>query len=280
MKKNNFLIEKPAVLLNDFLKNYQELYDIDLNVSNALIKDTILYYNKGGVPPSYVKILQEIWYKSLKKSFWHPDYSVYNDRYYFTDLWACFHLYSRKYLMSIMKNNSYYKGKSIYDLVKKSKTVVDLGCGIGYTTAMLSQMFPDAKILGTNLKTTEQYKFCKKISKMYNFKINESINELKNPVDLIFASEYYEHIYNAPINLYYTLKNYKPKYLLLANSFNTYSVGHFKKYLYRPNINKPMREFISEKQASKIFNNVLISMGYEKKKTNLWNNKPNLWVKK
>lgn len=280
MKKNNFLIEKPNALLIDFLKNYQELYDIDLNVSMALIKDTTYYYNQGGKAPEYVNILQKIWYKSLKKSFWHPDYSVYNDRYYFTDLWTCFHLYSRKYLMSIMKNNSYYKNKSIYDLIKKSNRIIDLGCGIGYTTAMLTQMFPHAKIFGTNLKITEQYKFCKKISKIYDFKLIESINELKNPVDLIFASEYYEHIYDAPIELYRTLKKYKPKYLLLANSFNTYSVGHFTDYLYRKDINLPERTLVSEKNISKIFNNVLISMGYEKKKTKLWNNKPNLWVKK
>ena len=280
MKKNNFLIQTPSALLKDFIDNYQELYNINLNVSLGLIKDTVHYYNKGGRPPEYVKILQSCWYKSLKKSFWHPDYSVYNDEYYFTDLWACFHLYSRKYLMSIMKKNSYYKNKSIYARIEKSKRIVDLGCGIGYTTAMLKQMYPNAEVFGTNLKDTEQYKFCEKISEIYNFKIIESINELNKPIDLIFASEYFEHIYNAPIELYRTLKKYKPKYLLLANSFNTYSVGHFTAYLYRENINSPERSFASEKNISKIFNNVLIDCGYEKKKTNLWNNKPNFWIKK
>ena len=43
------------------------------------------------------------WYDSAEKGAF--DYSIYEDKYYFaTDLWPCFVLYSRKYILSIKKN--------------------------------------------------------------------------------------------------------------------------------------------------------------------------------
>ena len=272
MKKNNLLIEKPNQLLDDFLYNYKELFDIDVEFSKKLIKDCFLYYTKKRVKPKYLKKIMNKWYKSLESSS-GPDYSIYNDKYYFaTDLWPCFVLYSRKYILKMLKNNT------IMEKINKSDTIIDLGCGFGYSTAMIKQAFPNKEVIGTNLKDTDQYRFCEKMSQIYNFKIVNSEYDINNNIDFIFASEYFEHIFDAPINIENLLNHLNPKYLLLANTFNQESVGHFNIYSYK-NCDSNKIELIKNSNASRAFNSVLKNNGYAKIKTGLWNDRPNFWNK-
>ena len=67
------------------------------------------------------------------------------------------------------------------------KTIVDAGCGFAFTTGQLKEMFPDAKVTGTNLQGTWQYGYGKKLGLTHNFDIVPEITTLKD-VDLIFAS--------------------------------------------------------------------------------------------
>ena len=67
----------------------------------------------------------------------------------------------------------------------KPKTVLDLGCGFGYTTAALKEIYPRAEVIGTNLRGTSQYKVSSAIGKQRNFSVKDSIPK----ADLIFASE-------------------------------------------------------------------------------------------
>jgi hypothetical protein len=63
-----------------------------------------------------------------------------------------------------------------------------------------------------------------------------------------------------------------PKYLLIANSFNSISIGHFNAY-------KHNNDLINAKDMSRLFNNTLRDCGYIKVKTGLWNNRPSYWKK-
>jgi hypothetical protein len=93
----------------------------------------------------------------------------------------------------------------------------------------------------------------------------------EDQIDVVFASEYFEHIQNPIDHLNELIVMYAPKYFIICNAFNTRSIGHFNYY---------ERGTIEEEKISKIFNNKLKSYGYEKIKTTLFNNKPNVWVKK
>jgi len=278
MKKNNLLNEKPKALLKDFINNYKSLYEVDEEFSLKLINKCIKHYQNKSKQPLYLKNLMKKWYDGLDKVEKNIvedfNYSVYNDRYYFaTDLWPCFVLYSRKYILGVLKN------ETIYNQIKKCNSIIDLGCGLGYSTAMLKQAFPNKEIIGTNLEDTEQYSFCEKMSNMYNFKIIESEQKINKNIDVVFASEYFEHIFDAPINIQRLIEKIKPKFLLLANTFSQKSVGHFNYYEYR-NYDAKLLQFVDNKKTSKIFNNVLKRLGYELVKTGMWNNRPNFWRKK
>jgi trans-aconitate methyltransferase len=209
------------------------------------------------------------WYDSAEKGVF--DYSIYGDKYYFaTDLWPCFVLYSRKYILSIKKNIE------IFNAIFNSESIIDLGCGIGYSTAMLKQLFPEKEIIGTNIKDTEQYGFCVEMGEVYNFKVIESEYNITKRIDVVFASEYFEHIFDAPNNIEKLINHLKPKYLLLANTFGQKSVGHFNYYKLNDCYGSAPQLAESIK-VSRIFNNVLKKAGYTQIKTGLWNNRPNFW---
>lgn len=271
--KYNLLEEKPKNILNEFLESYNKLYEIDLDKAKKIIKETSQFYNGKISIPCYTKELQDQWYNSLNTS--KIDYSVYRDRYYFTDIWVCWCMYSRKYILSIKKE------ESIFDYFQKNvNSIVDLGCGLGYSTAMLKQMFPHCKVYGTNIVPSPQWAFGYTLSKIYDFEMYGDEKSIGHSVDLVFASEYFEHIEDANDNVESLIKTLNPKCLFLANSFNTTSLGHFLQYKEKTNSDEVSNySYYDQKIASKKFNQKLKDLNYRTVKTKLWNNKPRLWIK-
>ena len=218
---------------------------------------------------SRLKALEGRWYRSLSGQAL-PDYSVYNDPFYICDIWLCWTTYSRKGLLSI-RNDKSLVSKSIVSLIGDNKTIVDLGCGFGYTTAGLKELFKNSRVFGTNLKTSYQFNIAKDIGDKRGFEVIENTDNLPK-IDVVFASEYFEHIMNPIEHMYKILKK-NPKYLIIANGFNGMAIGHFNYY-----------EHIGKKYSASnmniMFNKSLKMLGYEKIKTKIWNNRPAFWIKK
>ena len=131
-------------------------------------------------------------------------------------------------------------------------------------------MFPEAIVYGTNLKDTIQYEFATDYGKEYNFKIIPNLKEIKN-IDLVFASEYFEHILNPIDHLIEVLYYSNTKNLIIANSFNTKSIGHFNEY-------QVADKTVPASKLSRIFNSELRNQGWNQIKTEIWNNKPAYWT--
>ena len=278
--------------LNEFLVDYKAIHDeIDIIVAKAIIKSSIQFYKgKKDCNAPYLRNLQERWYDSLAPLYSpKPDESIYDHKYYFTDLWACWNVYSRNYVKAILKNETHFK-TPLVKFFGGVKTIFDLGCGIGYTTSALKQIFPNAKVFGVNLGSTKQFKFCKMVSEKYGWNLIDEKTMFTNNAnthDLIVALEYFEHIENALDHLEQLISEFRPQYWFIANSFNTKSVGHFTEYKSTkisspPEGNQPMIEDFTHDQSiiSRKFNDMLRDKGYEKIKTNLWNQKPTVWRKK
>ena len=73
---------------------------------------------------TYREYLESEWYHSLVIN--EPDYSIYNDEYYFTDVYVCWQMFSRWYLKSINHPNSWKPDHSISELLQNVDTVVEL----------------------------------------------------------------------------------------------------------------------------------------------------------
>lgn len=242
-----------------------------------IAQTSIKYYQNSKNVRKQIRELQELenkWYESLSTN--NPWYGVYSAPYYIADLWACWVVYSRKYLHSILSKTSMSKitehGKhffSLYSEIKNSQVICDLGCGIGLSTAALKEMFPTADVYGTNILGNQQADFAVMLSKEYDFTLIPSISKINKEIDLIFASEYFEHFYE-PIEHLREILSYAPKSLLLANAFTAISIGHFPQYMVDGVI-------IDGKKTSRIFNAELRKWGYVKINTKLWNNRPTYW---
>lgn len=263
--------------LNEFINLCKSLnMDFDVLKFESIALNTIKYINGDKEKRDELRYIQELenkWYDSIKNGF--PDYSIYDDVYYLADTWVCWKMYSREYLKSIISNKSLatkidgvYNPKSIKDEINKINKIADLGCGIGYSTATLKQEF-NCEVFGTNLKNTNQYKICEKISKLSGFNLVETLEEV-GFVDMVFASEYFEHFERPIEHLIDVIIKLNPKHILFANTFNAKSIGHFDTY-------KHYDKNFNGKEISKLFTKTLNEHGFFKVKTNCWNNRPNYY---
>jgi 2-polyprenyl-3-methyl-5-hydroxy-6-metoxy-1,4-benzoquinol methylase len=248
------------------LLRYQRYRAIDTLEAEQVIRRTIQHYGGSKLKRAESAPMQRLetqWYDSLQRGA--PDYSVYGDDEYIYDVVACFQVYSRRYLHDVQR-------RGLLDRLKTMSCIVDLGCGIGLTTAMLAQMYPSADIYGTNLPQTVQFDMAQSLGAEARFAITDDIAAIASPVDLIFASEYFEHIL-APIDhLRDVLAQLAPRALLVANSFNTRSVGHFETY-------RVDGQNMESAKVSRAFNHALRVSGYRKEDTGLWNNRPAFWTR-
>ena len=223
--------------------------------------------------------LETRWYASLSTD---PDYSVYEDPYILSDLWACWAVYSRKTLLSISSKKS-LNGRSIVDSMRDKRrygtgvrSVVDLGNGFGYTTAALKELFPDAEVCGTNFPNCLQWRYASEVGNICGFEMLSDVRE-KKVFDLVFASEYFEHI-SAPIDhLKGIIANAIPRYFVIANAFGAKAIGHFDDYLVKDGL---FYKYMTPAKTSRLFNQTLREAGYELVETNLWNNRPSFWRRK
>lgn len=263
--------------LISFIEDWSQVSVIDKNRAFTLALESIRYADRtcdyfpvDPLSPAREKPFKHVearWYKSVDLG--NPDYSIYDDQYILSDIWACWVRYSRSYLRMINDAKS-LGDTSIVDNMKDVKVIADLGNGFGYTTAALKEMFPQAKIYGTNFEGGTQWKVASINANRHGFTMVPDVSHIPERVDLVFASEYLEHIYDPVAHMIEIHKTVSPRYLILASSFGTKSIGHFDSY-----INDGKK--IDGKKMGRVFNTALRNMGYEKVKTKCWNNKPTYW---
>lgn len=268
---NSIFEEKTKDSLRSFISKWAALADINQEKAYELALRSLAYY-RGGSEKTNLRSFQELerrWYASLKRGA--PDYSVYDDPYFLSDIWACWILYSRKYLTS-MNSKKALRGRSIVEDAGEVSSAADLGCGFGYTTAGLKELFPNANVVGTNLESTCQFRLASALGVERGFSLVPSVDRLGRR-DLVFASEYFEHIENPVEHLKEVFDVCAPRFIITANSFGTTSVGHFLKYRHGDAL-------LDGKAVSRIFNGTLRSSGYEKVDTTCWNGRPAYWRKR
>lgn len=209
--------------------------------------------------------LQRQWYGQLAHGT--VDYSVYDTEYYLGDLWACWIAYSRKYILNALSPRS-MGDHSVMDDLGEVRQVIDLGCGFGYTTAALQLLWPRACVVGTNLESV-QARVARDMERQYGFQF-KTTQPIFGHADVVFASEYFEHIENPIDHLRELVSLHCPRAWIIANSFGTRAIGHFETYFVHG-----CR--VGEKRVSRLFNREMETLGYHRARTTMWNNKPAYW---
>jgi 2-polyprenyl-3-methyl-5-hydroxy-6-metoxy-1,4-benzoquinol methylase len=208
------------------------------------------------------------WYTSLENG--SPDFGVYDGDDYMADLWDCWKTYSRKYLRSLRAPGVMPNGATFVDSFNPAR-IADLGCGIGYSTAALCQLFPNAEVIGTNLAGTKQMKMLQRNASQYSFRVETSLERV-GPVDLVFASEYFEHFPQPVSHLDDVVRYLKPGMMLIANTFTSSSIGHFPSY-------SISGDTFSGRATSRMFSAGLRAHGMTRVPLKVWNGRPSLWAR-
>jgi SAM-dependent methyltransferase len=199
------------------------------------------------------------WYSSLSAG--QPDYGIYDAPECIANLWSCWVIYSRMYVLAL--------GKLIARgvLPAEMDTVVDLGCGLGYTTAALGRLWPSAKVAGTNIGV--QLDAASRLGAAEGFLVTADIPR----ADLVFASEYFEHFQRPLDHLREVLDAAgRPRYVVTANAFGSASAGHFPIYL------DEIGRDVPGSKMGRLFGTRMRSAGYSRLATGFWNDRPAVWV--
>jgi 2-polyprenyl-3-methyl-5-hydroxy-6-metoxy-1,4-benzoquinol methylase len=271
MTTNQLILDQsPKQALDQFLQKYQEVGGQNIEEIKKIALATIRHLNGNKdvrFEMAKTRALEKRWYQSLTKG--QPDWDVYASDLYMAELWGCWIVYSRSYLRNIISPTSMVN-HSVLTEMGPIKTVVDLGCGFGLTTAAWKQICPKAQVYGTNLDGTIQMKMAHRMAKEYKFQMVSELDQIEPNADVVFASEYFEHIPTPVQHLRNVLKKLKPQNMLIANAFGTQAIGHFPRY-------RVNGQNLDGKQTSTAFNAELKKFGFAKVKTQLWNNRPNFW---
>lgn len=213
-------------------------------------------------PLNQIRAMCREWYYELRVKG-APKYEIYGYDMYLAEVWVCWSAYSRKYLS---------EAKKIRDRFGGVAKIVDLGNGLGLTTAALKQIFPGAKVIGTNIEQSSQWKIAERLSSEYGFEMKSNLTSVGGGADLLLASEYFEH-FDRPIeHLREVIRQLHPRQLLIANAFNVDSIGHFDFY-------RVDGKQLDGRSTSKVFNDTMRKLGYGKQDLGFWNNRPTYWVR-
>lgn len=169
--------------------------------------------------------LERRWYASVAAG--QPDLDVYSAPAYLADLWADWIVHSRTYLRQLRRART--PEQLLLDDLAPVSTIVDLGAGLGYTSAALRVLFPAALVVATELAGTPQAQALRLLSKQYDFAVASEVRELVRS-DLVCAFGYLEQQQSPVAHLYEVLERTQPRALLVAADFGANAVGRFYQY--------------------------------------------------
>jgi len=214
--------------------------------------------------------LQRVWYSTLRATG-KPNYQVYDNPVYLADTFDCWHVYSSKYLKAIQNPGS-LPPAGVYTDLGNPRIIVDVGNGLGFSSAALTQMFPHAAVYATNLPGTSQYRVASLLAEQYGFRMVPDTSHIGKHADLVFASEYFEHFPNPVRHLQEIHAAIRPRKWLIANTFGGDSIGHFDAY-------QSGSKSVPGRLMGREFGKAMRTLGYRNVKTAMWNNRPAYWTR-
>lgn len=194
------------------------------------------------------------WLESVERG--EPDFGICDSDFYLGALWARWVGYSRAAVRAIDAKWKF----------PEAKVVVDVGNGIGYTTLALAGLFPEARVVGTNLPEVRQAR----IAEGLGVEVVDGPEEVRSKATVVFASEYFEHFERPIDHLRKIVFHLSPEYLVVVNSFSIAAIGHFPRYVVSG-------RFVDPPTVSRAFGSTLRAFGYEKLKLPIWNARPAVW---
>ena len=194
MIQNEFLTEKPSILFDKFLNDYGNIFDIDNDEAKRMLRDDSLFQR-----------LTFDWYEKLDQNNLDDAFKVYDDDYYFVDIFNCYRTYSRNYIKRLLKPTM-ANGESVYDLLKNS-------------TGVLMLFTPEDIQIDDIVKDIQEIDVIKNMHHVHVWQLNENEIHLEAHIDFtedITLSKFNKILYQIEKKLYHIYRinhiNIQPEY--------------------------------------------------------------------
>jgi SAM-dependent methyltransferase len=152
------------------------------------------------------------------------DFSLYNEKDYLFETVEAFNYSSE----AIKRTFSIIKKLGKLDDIK---SILDYGCGLGMTSMLFSDLFPNTTIYAYDISTAE-LDFLKYVKEKYNYKniiIINDISQLPEKPTLVACFEVIEH--NKDLDMFMEhIFDLIIKYFVFTSRFDSDYLGHFDKY--------------------------------------------------
>jgi len=248
--------------LKRMLSGYVELASDEIEdppeIIESVCRERTKGLSRGDHSETVTARLQDEWYRSLESG--SPDYSVYDTFGYVVEAWACWVVHARRYLKLIRTLD-----------LEDVRSVVDVGCGVGYSTAALKQMFPHAIVVGTQLEG-KQARIARRLAKEHEFILHVGTLDELDHADIVFASEYFEHFDRPVEHLREIEAALSPKMVFSASAFGQRAIGHFPEYVVD-------EKTLGGRATASAFGRETRKLGFQKIKTSWWNERPKYYRK-
>jgi len=207
--------------------------------------------------------------EELKAYNGHEDYQ---NLFYLYCATVCFFDYSRS-ACGVLRANK----EKLNDVT----TIIDLGAGNGLTSLFLEEIF-GAKIYYVQLDGIQK-EFAKDL--FYKDRVSHNIEVLpedrqfiktKVKVDLVFASDFFEHLVMPETYLNNVIIGCEPKYIVTCNAFTAKHPDHIQQYELFDGEGKTAK--VQPSKMSRVFNKSLRDRGYEIYFKG-WSGRPTVWMK-
>ena len=243
-----------------FLNQCQSLFSIPREEMRSLVKEI----NDWEFSKDPFEVMKSPYMKKWMDSLGgKPAYDLYDDLYYLAAGWLSYKKWSRCYIKALRKH------EKIFENVEN---LIDFGNGIGYSTLCFAELYPDINVFATNIKDSKQTKMGLNAAAMLlNVQYIYDYNNLPK-ANLLFCSEYFEHISSPIDHLDFIVKQTQPNRMIIANAFGTLAVGHFLDYGYGSDL-------LPAKVMSRKFNSYLKDIKYIRENYGFWNGRPAVWAK-
>ena len=157
------------------------------------------------------------------------------------------------------------------------KTVLDFGAGVGLATYDLAELLSNTTVYYYNISEIQTSLFKEMLKQFPIDNIVIIDDPLSVNAEVVFCSEFFEHIKTPEDALKYIMGIPGVKHILEASSFRFSDVaGHYETFIF-DNVE------VSCNDAQKNFNKLMRRYGFQLSNkvynVSCWNNRPNIWVK-
>ena len=201
----------------------------------------------------------------------YTKHDAYTNLFYLYSATVCYFYYSRAAIGVLFKNK---------EKLGKIDRILDLGAGNGLTSMKLSDVF-NCKVYYNQLDGIQK-EFAREMFIKYNSNCtvlpeDRSFERTNGKIDLVFASDFFEHL-ERPINyLENVIRNVNPKYIVTCNAFTAPHPDHIHPFYFHKQYGGTI-ESIEPKKISRRFNAKLRYSGYEIYFKG-WSGRPTVWKK-